>query len=133
MKHLLRSIAINIAALWLTSQIIPGFSYNNGFFSLFIGGVAVMLINALVVPALKLMFLPLNLLTFGLFTWVINVVALYFLVAVVRDFSLSPYTFQGFNLSGFSVPAIDLNTLQVAVVASFIIGFSTNFIKWLVK
>ena len=133
MKSLLRNYLIYLAALLLTTQLVPGFSYEGGVRTLFMGALGVMLINFTIVPLLKLMFLPLNLLTFGLFTWVINVLALYFLTTVIPQFHLASSFVPGVNLGLLLIPALNLNPLQVAVLASFVIGFSAGFMKWLIK
>lgn len=133
MKSLLRQLLVNMAALWTTAQILPGLQLNGGFQALMIGGLVFMVINIVIVPLLKIMFLPLNLLTFGFFTWVINVLALYFLTNIVSEIRLVPYLFGGLNLGLVVVPSVDLNTLQVAIVASFLIGLISNLVKWLMK
>lgn len=90
-----------------------------------------MAINFLLVPLLKILFLPLNLLTLGLFAWITNVLALYALTTIVSDFQLVPYAFAGLNYNGFILPAYDLSPFLVAIVASFIIGIITHFLQWL--
>ncbi len=89
-----------------------------------------MLINLILVPLLKVLLLPLNLLTLGLFAWITNVMAIYALTTV-SDFQLVPYTFSGFNFNGFVIPPYELSPFLVAVAASFLIGLITNFLQWL--
>ncbi len=127
----MRHFLINLTALWAATKILAGLTYSGGLKSLATGALALMLINWAVVPLLKVMFLPLNLLTLGLFAWVVNVVALYFLTAVLPQFKLVPFHFGGVNLSGFVIPAWDLNVLQVAIVASFLVGLISHFLQWL--
>ena len=90
-----------------------------------------MAINLALVPLLRILFLPLNLLTLGLFAWLINVLALYVLTTVVSDFQLLSYTFAGANFNGLIVPSYELSPFLVAVAASFLIGLITNFLQWL--
>lgn len=90
-----------------------------------------MAINLLLVPLLKVLFLPLNLLTLGLFAWITNVLALYALTSIVSDFQLLPYTFAGANFSGIIVPSYELSPFLVAIAASFLIGLITHFLQWL--
>jgi len=132
MKTLLRSFLINAVSLTLTSKLITGFTFTGGFKSLALGAIAFMLINWLLVPLLKILFLPLNLLTVGLFAWLINVLALYALTTLVSDFALLPYRFPGINLNVVTIPAMDLTTFWVAVLASLSIGVITHFLQWLV-
>ncbi len=133
MKKLLRNLLIHLAALWVATLAIPGFTYSGGIRTLIIGAVGLMLINIAIVPLLKIMFLPLNLLTLGLFTWVVNVVGIYFLTAIVPQFKMVPYNFNELNLGGFTIPSQELNILQVAIITSFLVGFTSHFLKWLSK
>lgn len=90
-----------------------------------------MLINLILVPILKILFLPLNLLTLGLFAWITNVLALYALTTAVSDFKLSTFTFAGVNFNGIIIPSYELSPFLVAIVASFLIGAITQFLQWL--
>lgn len=131
MKTLLRYFLINLVSLMLTTRVITGLTYTGGIRSLFIGALTFMLINFLLVPLLKILFLPLNLLTLGLFAWIINVLALYALTSLVSNFQLVPYTFPGFGYGGLILPPYELSPFLVAVAASFLIGIITNFLQWL--
>ena len=131
MKVVLRYFLINLASLWLTTVLIPGLSVTGGFKSLLIGAVVFALINILLVPVLKVILLPLNLLTLGLFAWITNVIALYALTTIISQFKLMPFAFEGFDFYGFTIPAIYLSTLWVAIIASLLIGLITHFLQWL--
>lgn len=132
MRTLLRYFLINLVSLYAATRILPGLTYTGGFKGLAIGAVVFMLINWILVPLLKILFLPLNLLTVGIFAWLINVLALYALTTIVSDFQLLPYNFAGFSSSIVSIPAMELSSFWVAVVASFIIGVISHFLQWLV-
>lgn len=56
----------------LATRIVPGLSYSGGLLYLFVVGLVIGLINALVKPALTLVSLPLIVLTLGLFYLVVN-------------------------------------------------------------
>ena len=131
MKTILRYFLINLTALVIATQLIPGLTYTGGLKSLMIGAAAFMLINWILVPLLKILFLPLNLLTVGLFSWLVNVLALYALTTV-SSFALIPYRFPGLSISGVAIPAMDLTTFWIAVIASVLIGVITHFLQWLV-
>lgn len=133
MKRILRNYLINLASLILASQIIPGLVFEGGVTSYLYAAAIFMVINMLVVPLLKIMFLPLNLLTLGIFSWIVNVLALYLLTKIVPELNIIPYTFQGANLAGIIVPSMDLSVLMVAIIASFVIGFTSHFLSWLMK
>ena len=131
MKTILRHFLINLVALFLTTRFIPGLTYSGGIKSLLIGALVFMVINIILVPFLKILLLPLNLLTLGLFAWVANVLALYALTSIVSDFQLVSYFFPGYYAGGFQIPAMDLSPFWVAVLASLVIGMITHFLQWL--
>lgn len=133
MKTVLRNFLINLAALAFTSMVLPGLTLSGGFLTLAKGALGLMLINLAIVPLLKIMFLPLNLLTLGFFTWIINVMALYFLTTIIPQIKLVSYSFPGTNLNGFIIPQAEMNVLTVAIVASLLIGFLSHFLHWLAK
>lgn len=122
-----------MVAIWVTNQLLPGFYYSGGFRTLLLGAVGLMFINLAIIPLLKIMFLPLNLLTLGLFTWVVNVIGLYLLTSLIPAYKILPYNFPGATLGGVIIPAASLNVLYVAIVASFLIGFISHFLQWLSK
>lgn len=133
MKSLLRNYLLNLITLWGVSTFLPGLVYSGGLPTLLLGALGLMVINLLIIPLLKIMFLPLNILTLGLFTWVINVVALYLLTTLIPQIKLVPFVFTGYNLNGFTIPSHELTILQVAIVASFLIGLVSHFLQWLSK
>lgn len=131
MKTLLRYYLINLASLWISTSLVDGLKYAGGIPTLLTGGLVFTIINIILVPLLKILLLPLNILTLGLFSWITNVLALFILTKTVSEFTLAPYHFSGFSLYGFSVAGFELNTFWVAVVASLIIGVITHFLHWL--
>jgi|SRR3989344_1914517 len=131
MKSILRYLLVNTTALWITSETIRGISYSGGLKTLVFGGFIFALINILLVPLLKILFLPLNLLTLGLFSWLINVMAFYVLTNLVPQFRITSYQFPGLVNQGFIIPPVDLSIFWVAVIGSLMIGFITHFLHWL--
>lgn len=132
MKALLRYFLINLVSLWITTETITGLTYTGGFRVLVIGAAVFTVINFLLVPMIKILLLPLNILTLGFFTWLTNVIALYALTTIVPYFKLVPFTYEGYQLNGFIIPPAELNTLWVAIIASFLIGIVTHLLHWLI-
>lgn len=133
MKRLLRSFLITAGALWLTSQIISSFIITGGTKGFVIAVFAFMLANILLVPFLKIILLPLNLLTLGIFAWLSNVLALYIITNFVSSFQIFPYYFIGANLGGFIIPTTTLSPFQVVIAASLLISIFVHFSHWLTK
>lgn len=131
MKSLLRNYLINTGSLFTITQLIPALIIEDGLTGLMKGGVFFMLANLILIPLLKILLLPLNLLTFGLFAWLANVLALYLLVKLVPTFKISSYYFPGGDFGFINLASMELTTFQVAILVSFMLTFIINFLKWL--
>lgn len=76
---------LNAFALWLTSVIVPGI-HADGVGATFVAALVLGILNALLRPILMLLTLPINLLTLGLFAFVINGLMLELTSALVPGF-----------------------------------------------
>ncbi len=132
-RAVLRDYILNLGILWGVTEVFPGLSYSGGFPTLALGALGLMFMNLIIIPLLKVVFLPLNILTLGVFTWVINVIALYILTTLLPQFKLMPYDFPGGNFLGVNIPPQNLTVLWVAIIASFMIGFASRFFHWLTE
>ena len=133
MKSLLRNFLINLITLVVVSRMLPGLLVLGGARGYIMAAIALMILNVAIIPLLKIMFLPLNILTLGLFTWAINVIGLYVLTALFPQLKLVPYDFPGWNLGWVIIPEYHLNVLMVAVICSLLLGFIAHFLHWLSK
>lgn len=133
MKRVLRLFLISLFALWLTSQFVAGFSYGGKTETLIWATVTFTAINLFVRPVLRLFFLPLNMLTLGLFSWVVNVLVLYLLILIIPQIKITAFDFPGFSWQGLIIPAMHVNFLFTLIVSSFVISFISSFFDWLIK
>jgi putative membrane protein len=100
MKKVLRPIIITILSIALLAYFIPQVSAVNTF-TLILAGVVITILNLTVRPLLKILFLPINLLTLGIFNWLINIALLYVALWLVPGFSIGEITLLGWELSHF--------------------------------
>ncbi len=77
-------------ALWLTGLIVKGIEFD-GLGALFVAAVVLGIFNAFVRPLVLVVTFPINLLTLGLFTFVINGAMLKLTSEVVRGFSVTGF------------------------------------------
>ncbi|ADH62044.1 MAG: phage holin family protein [Deinococcota bacterium] len=78
MRGFLLRLLLNSVALWIVAQLYSGvfFAPGSGLLDYLVAGLILGLANALIRPILLLLTLPLNLVTLGLFTLVVNAVVL---------------------------------------------------------
>jgi putative membrane protein len=73
MKKLFLQIITGILALWLATKFVGGVEFKGPLQILLLAGAILGLLNFFIKPILKIVALPLRILTFGLFSLVINV------------------------------------------------------------
>lgn len=131
MKKNARSLVISLLAFVFVAYFYPGFSYNENWLVLGLAALVFAALTIFVKPIIKLLSLPFNLLTFGLFSFFINVIILYAVSYLISDFKINGFYFPGYALSGFNLPAAELNQLLSALVASLIIGLIATILHWI--
>lgn len=88
--YLLLRWLINALALLLVANVVPGISITS-FYAALVAALVLGIANAVIRPLLILLTLPINILTLGLFTFVINALLFWFASSIVK----------GFNVNGF--------------------------------
>lgn len=118
-----------MTSLWLTSLVIPSFSIAGGFIGYLIAGIVLSLLNLIIKPLLKILFIPITILTLGLLSWVVNVVVLYLFTYLVPSVTLTPWLFTGFSSFGFTVPAIQFTYIVTLILVSVTITVFSNILS----
>lgn len=81
---------VSAAALLVTSKIMPGFKVSN-FGSALVTAVVIGIANAVIWPILIFLTLPINILTLGLFTFVVNGAVLKICAAILKGFDITSW------------------------------------------
>lgn len=110
------ALLLNSAALLITAYIVPGFAVAN-FQSALLAAVVLGIINTFIRPLLVALTLPLNILTLGLFTFVINAIVIWLATLVVA----------GFMVDGW-VPAI-LGAAVLSIVSTALSHLAKDLAK----
>ncbi|OJI09145.1 hypothetical protein COT69_01225 [candidate division WWE3 bacterium CG09_land_8_20_14_0_10_39_24] len=131
MKKILRAALFNSIAIYLASQLLEGVSYSEDIKILVLAGIALTLANYIVKPVIKIVTLPINFITLGFFSWVIDVFILYLVILFVPEFSVAGFAFEGFSYNGFSAPAMVFSQFWALVVSSLVIAILVNIFKYI--
>lgn len=108
--RLLLSLILNTLALIVTAYIVPGFSVANWKVAL-LAAIVLGLVNTFIRPVLIFLTIPLNLLTFGLFTFVVNAIMLWLVSLVVSGVMISGWLSAVIAAFVLSLVATVLSTL----------------------
>jgi putative membrane protein len=109
MKHFLLTWLGTAIALLVTANIVPGFIIKT-FVAALVAAIVIGLVNAIIRPILGVLAFPITLITFGLFTFVINALTLWLASAITPGY--------GFVIQGF-IPAL-LGSIVLSIVSSLI-------------
>ncbi|OGG42114.1 hypothetical protein A3A21_00580 [Candidatus Jorgensenbacteria bacterium RIFCSPLOWO2_01_FULL_45_25b] len=90
-SRLIAHLLGNMIALYAASHLIPGFIFTGGKKELAMAALILTLIHMFVKPIVKLMFIPLIILTLGLFLIIINIGTLYILDIVSSSLTIEGY------------------------------------------
>jgi putative membrane protein len=130
MKHLVRVFLFNVFALWFTSQAIPGLVINGTWQTILFGGFILCLLMLIVAPILRILFIPINILTFGLLAWFVNVIVIYLFTLVVPEMQVVEWTFQGASWAGFVIPAMEISYFLSLILVSLSIAVITDILHY---
>lgn len=128
MKYIVRVFVFNVFGLWFASQLLPTLMLSDGWQALFQAGFALSLLMLIVRPLLKILFIPINLITFGLLSWIINVIVIYLLTIFVPSVVIREWTFPGVSYFGFVVPSMYVSYGLALIISSLLVTFFTNLL-----
>jgi putative membrane protein len=106
-----RSIFITAITIAILAWALPTISYMN-LITLLLASLVLTILQKIAKPVLKLLFLPINIVTLGLFSFVINVFLLWLATYLVPGFRIQPMVISGIALGEFG------SLLVVSVIIS---------------
>ncbi len=109
-------LAVSAFALVITAYLIPGISVNS-FVTALIAAFVLGIVNAVVKPLVLLLTLPINIITLGLFTFIINAIMLWLTTKIV----------PGFEISGF-IAAI-LGAIFLSAISTILHALTEPWVK----
>lgn len=120
----------SVFALWFTSQAVPGITITGGWQTTLFAGFILCLLMLIVAPILKILFIPINILTFGLLAWLVNVIVIYLLTLFVPEIQVTAWEFAGSQWGGFVVPAAAVGYFPALVLVSFAIATISDILHY---
>ncbi len=134
MKSLIRSYSFHLLALWLAHDLLQhSFTITGNLVSWLVATGILTLLNLLLKPILKLLFFPVNALSLGLFSFVINFGVFYIFIKLVPAVIVNSWNFPGISLINFHLEPITLSILAVIFLLSLFISLITGFGIYLVE
>jgi putative membrane protein len=133
MRGFVRNVLFNSFSIFLLTQVMSGVKVTGGLPTYLLGGLALTILLIFIKPALNILSLPLNIITFGFFSFVTNIIIFYLLTVIVPGVSITAFTFPGISYVGFVIPSIYFNTIFAFLLVSFLQSLIVSFLAWLIK
>ncbi len=90
MKTVLKYLG-TVAAVVLTVHVVPGITVSGGWLSIFLAALAWSVITMVIRPVLTILTLPVTIITFGLFSFVLNALLFWGMTLVVPGFAVAGF------------------------------------------
>lgn len=133
MKSLFRNTLINALSLYFLTQIFEGVRVTGGISSFLFGGLVLSVMFKVLKPVLNIVSLPLNIITLGAFSFLINIFIFYLATRVIGTISIREFTYHGVSIAGFVIPKITFNTFFAYAAAAMVQSIFVTIISWLRK
>lgn len=121
MRFLLKSFIFNALSFYVLSLIFGGIKYPT-IYILIYAAIIFSLLNIFVKPILKLLTFPINLITFGLFSSLLNVIILYLVTRLVPEFTIISFTLNSYDIFGAHTPVLYFASFWAYFVISAALG-----------
>jgi putative membrane protein len=134
LRLFLRSIAINLAGVYIASQVLGGvITYVGGYQTLLLASLAIAVVNLFVKPIVNILLLPIHLVTIGLFRWVANLVTLYLATLLVPSLQIHPFVSPMLDLKYLILPSIHFSAFGAFLVATLVLTVIFHLLYWLLQ
>lgn len=118
-----------MVAIWIIKEWIPAFIVAGGWIHILIAGGILSILMLFVRPIIKILFIPINFLTLGLISWVVNVLVIYLLTLMAPNVSIVPWVYHGWTWQGFIIPSTTIPYLATLIIVTFALTFVTQFLE----
>ncbi len=130
MRSLLRTWILYVLALYLLDQVFAWVGFRE-YRSLLLTASAFFLLNTIGNPLLKILWLPINIITLGLFSWVLSVIVVFLVVIFVPGFVIEGFSLARTTLFGFSIGPIALKLFWTYLLFSILLSWTIALLRWL--
>jgi len=129
MKRISRMLVFSGVALFVTTYFDRGFIIKPGWQSFLILAFLIALIYYLIVPLSKIVLLPVNILTMGLFSGILYILLIYGLDHYFGLIHIKEWIFPGVKISSFVIPKMHLGYLQNLLLSSYLLSVIINLLE----
>ena len=127
MKHLIRHVLFSAISLYVLSWMFKQVAITD-IRTLLLTAIVLSLFMVVVKPIFQVLLLPVNLITFGLFSWIIHIIILFMVDWLVPGFQVGEIMIPALNILGISIPAILLSRFWSLLLVSLAVSFGNSLL-----
>lgn len=121
----------NLIVLLALFRFYPGFLFPTDFPSQLIAAFVLTAIITFFQPILKMIVLPVNIITFGLFNWLLEALVLLLLTILIDNVTFQSFNWKTFTFFGVTFSGGGLNSFFSVIIGSIFFKFLTSLVKYL--
>ncbi|HOZ80898.1 MAG TPA: phage holin family protein [Candidatus Woesebacteria bacterium] len=133
MKKILKQILIYSYALLLHQEIWLNLTFDHRLQTLLLVAIILTFFDFILKPIIKLLLLPINILTLGTFRLVINTLGFYLATFLLSDFHLQNINRPAFSFLGLAIPQIVLENFFAYLITSLSVNIIVGIYKFILK
>jgi putative membrane protein len=131
MRKLVVKISATAASFYVAQYFLAGVQIDPTWSAYLVASLVFVVFNFVLSPIIKLLLLPINLLTLGLFRWLTNVLVLYLFDLVYDGIKISAFNYPGMTTPLLALPPAHLSLFWVLVLTSLIMSLTYSLISGL--
>lgn len=114
-------------------QYLPTLELTLGFENLLLAGVVLTALDTFLKPILKTIMLPVNVVTFGLLSWLAAVVVFWLTTVIIKGLVVVPYTTPQITTDFIIIPQYQIEGVVGYVVTGLVVVILQRFITFVFK
>ena len=131
-QKFIKKIIVTSVALYGVTATIPGFSFDLSPANLLIITLTLLLLQFLAKPIIKLLLLPLNLVTLGAFRWLINLIIFYLLDTILIQLNIISFSLDGIWAIGTLMPQVQTGKFFALLISIITFRIFYRLARWVI-
>lgn len=132
MKKLLRRVIFSLASIFVISLVVKGFEIKPDIYSYLAAAFVLSIVYYLITPIIKLILLPLNVLTLGMASFFAYLLIFNFVINHFNLLIIKSWQFEGINLFGIAIPPVDFNYWMTFILVVLLYSTLINLFETLI-
>ena len=129
MKEITLRFFTYLGILYLVDSFIKGFDLTTVGAYIFLA-ILLAITHVVIEPIIKFFTLPLNLVTFGIFNFIIACIYLYFFNLFIPGFNLADGSIGPIVSDTIQIPEINMSLIAIIIFSSILLTLLNNFVTW---